>query len=109
MDFDKINKAMGNGNLLDLLLDQDNTTPIVMCLGNKVIAFEQVAVIPLDDVLYCILTPVEPLEGVAEDEAIVFRVDVDEKGEATLEVESDKDTAVAVFDRYYEMLDEEGE
>ena len=71
MDFDKINKAMGNGNLLDLLLDQDNTTPIVMCLDNKVIAFEQVAVIPLDDVLYCILTPVEPLEGVAEDEVIL--------------------------------------
>ena len=107
MDFNNINNPMGDVDLLDMILDPENDTPIVMVVDNKVVAFRQVAVIPLNEMLYCILTPVEPLEGVAEDEAIVFRLVVDENGKASLEIESDEPTAVAVFDRYYEMLDEE--
>ena len=109
MDFNNINNPMGDVDLLDMILDPENDTPIVMVVDNKVVAFQQVAVIPLNEMLYCILTPVEPLEGVEEDEAIVFRLVVDENGKASLEIESDEPTAVAVFDRYYEMLDEEEE
>lgn len=99
-------------NLLDVLLDEDNTAPIYMRdESGRQLKFEQVAVIPYgEDDLYCILKPITKLPGIADDEAIVFKVEEDENGEAILRVEDKEDVAIAVFDQYYDLIeDAEGE
>lgn len=45
------------------------------------------------------------MEGVADDEAIVFAVKQDKDGESVLEIETDEPTAIKVFDEYYNLLD----
>ena len=94
-------------NILDILLDEDNEDPITLYDGNdKAVKFDQVAIIPMGDTLYAILKPIDEVEGVADDEAIVFHVNEDE-GEPFLEVETDEPTAILVFDEYYKLLDKE--
>lgn len=95
-------------DVLDILLDENNTDPITMFNDkNEPIDFEQVAVIPYGDGdLYCILRPITKLNGVADNEAIVFKVHVDEGGLSYLLVETDESIAIAIFDKYYELLEE---
>ena len=98
-------------DLLDVLLDKDNKEPIVlMDEKGRQIAFEQVAIIPYDikeeRFLYCVLKPIDQVDGVAEDEAIVFVVDQDKTGNTILRVEEDEERAIAVFDKYYDLLEE---
>ena len=68
------------------------------------------AVIPLDredeeQDLYCVLKPLDKLEGIADDEAIVFAVDFDDDYNAfSVHVEEDNVIAQKVFDKYYELL-----
>ncbi len=94
-------------DIYDVLLDEENKDPIVLVDGNgRKTAFEQIAVIPYNEKLYCILKPVDKIENVADDEAIVFFVD--EKGdENVLEVETDEITAMEVFEQYYDLLGKE--
>lgn len=96
-------------DLLDVLLDETNTAPIFMCDSNgRQLEFEQVAVIPYgDDDLYCILKPITKIEGIGDDEAIVFKVDTDENGEANLKVEANERMDIEIFDRYYTLLEED--
>lgn len=95
-------------DLLDVLLDENNTAPIYMYDENgRQLQFEQVAVIPYgDDDLYAILKPITKLDGIADDEAIVFKVEEDDKGEAVLRVEDKEEIAIAIFDQYYNLLEE---
>lgn len=96
-------------DLLDILLDQDNHEPIVLMDDDgKEVAFEQVAIIPHDvdgaKKLYAILKPLDKMEGINDDEAIVFFVDEDDEGNTLLRVEEDETTAIEVFDEYYKLL-----
>ncbi len=98
-------------DLLDVLLDQDNKEPIVlMDETGKQMAFEQVAVIPYEvrkeKRLYCVLKPLDKIEGIADDEAIVFLVDTDDEGNSVIKIEEDEEVAIAVFDKYYDLLEE---
>ena len=95
-------------DLLDVLLDQDNKEPIVLMDENgKQMTFEQVAVIPYgEDDLYAILKPITKIDGVGDDEAIVFKVDEDDDGEAILKVEDKEEIAIAIFDQYYNLVEE---
>lgn len=94
-------------NVLDVLLDEDNDQPITLYDENdKAVKFDQVAIIPMDEQLYAILKPIDEMEGVADDEAIVFLVEEDEDGDAELVVETDEAKAIKVFDEYYKLLDE---
>ena len=98
-------------DLLDVLLDQDNKEPIVLMDENgKELTFEQVAVIPhevkKENRLYCVLKPLDKIEGIGDDEAIVFLVDTDEEGNSIIRVEEDEEVAIAVFDTYYDLLEE---
>ncbi len=95
-------------SILDILLDEDNEDPITLYDENdKAIRFDQVAIIPLDEKLYAILKPIDEMENVADDEAIVFVVNEDENGESILEIETDEPTAIKVFDEYYKLLDKQ--
>ena len=96
-------------SILDVLIDEDNEDPITLYDENdKAIKFDQVAIIPMDDKLYAILKPIDEMEGVADDEAIVFYINEDGNGDATLEIETDEPVAMRVFDEYYKLLDKEG-
>jgi uncharacterized protein YrzB (UPF0473 family) len=98
-------------DLLDVLLDQDNKEPIVlMSEDGKQMTFEQVAVIPYEvrkeKRLYCVLKPLDKIDGIADDEAIVFLVDTDDEGNSIIRIEEDEEVAIAVFDKYYDLLEE---
>lgn len=104
-------KQVEEVDLLDVLLDENNKEPIVfMDEQGKRLTFEQVAVIPYDvrkeTRLYCVLKPIDKIDGVNEDEAIVFLVDTDEDGNSVIKVEEDEEIAIAVFDKYYDLLEE---
>ena len=60
---------------IEKIYDENNIENIVMFnqLGREV-AFEQIALIPYLDSDYVILRPVIPIEGVGEDEGLVFRI-----------------------------------
>ena len=92
-------------DLVDILLDENNTSPIVLVDQNgKKLTFDQIAVIPLDDKLYCILKPLDKIDSVAEDEAIVFYVDMPDDGEPRIFVELDNNKRIQVFEQYYALL-----
>lgn len=97
-------------DIIDILLDADNKDPILLTdeKGNK-IAFEQVAVIPYDQKIYCILKPIDHIDNVEDDEAIVFYVEEDLYGgnAPVLRVEADELKAIDVFEKYYDLLDSE--
>lgn len=93
-------------DIYDILLDEKNKNPIVFVDGNgRKIAFEQIAVIPYNEKLYCILKPIDKIKGIADDEAVVFYVD-EEGSEPTLKAETDDLLAMEVFEEYYNLLDE---
>lgn len=92
-------------DLLDILLDKDNKKPIVLRDKNgREMCFEQVAVVPYNNALYCILKPLDAIEGIRDDEAIVFICDTDENGNTVVKIVLDEEVAIAVFEQYYVLL-----
>ena len=75
--------------------------------NDKEVKFDQVAIIPLDEDIYAILKPIDEMENVADDEALVFLVQEDEDGDAVLVIETDESKAMRAFDEYYRLLDEQ--
>lgn len=95
-------------NAIERLLDENDLGTIVLYDENdKEVEFEQIAIIPLENEVYAILKPVLEMEGVADDEAIVFLLDADEESEDVLSVVEDDAIIDAVFDAYYKLLDED--
>lgn len=96
-------------NLLDVLWDPDNKEPVTMIdeYGNQ-IEFEQVATIPYEkgdtSTTYCILKPLDEMEGVADDECIIFRVGVDKNNNTIVTMEEDEKIAREVYEIYLGML-----
>ena len=94
-------------NLLDVLLDEDNDDPITVYDENdKPVRFDQVAIIPFKEKLNAILKPIDEMEGVEDDEVIVFLIEETEDGDAELVIETDEPTAMKVYDEYLKLLDE---
>lgn len=95
-------------NPIDKIFDENNDENIILYNEeNEAIEFEQIALVPLGDDTYVILRPVLEMDGIAEDEALVFAIEnID--GENALVTEEDEDVIDAVFDVYYEMLEEAG-
>jgi len=92
------------------LLDPENSDPIVLFDENeKPVSFEQIALIPYQEKLYAILKPIEKMDGVADDEAIVFSFEEDDASEDQLLVVEENDTIIdEVFAIYNKLLDEQG-
>ena len=111
---DRINEAAAEAakeaekvDILDVLLDEDNAEPIVLTdESGKRYTFEQIAVSPHNDKVYAVLKPVEKIDGINDDEAVVFYVDERPTG-SVLMVETDEKVAIDVFDEYYNLLDAE--
>lgn len=93
---------------IDMLLDETNTENIKLYNeDNQEVEFEQIALVPIENKTYAILKPVEAMEGIAEDEALVFVIDeIDD--EDCLVIVEDETIVDKVFEEYYKMLKEEG-
>ena len=97
-------------DLMEVLLDGDDKEPIqLQDVNGNIISFEQVATIPLEvrreKRIYCVLKPLDKIEGIDDDEALVFRVDVDENGDTMVRLEEDMEIASEVFEKYYQLLE----
>ncbi len=93
-------------SLTNMLFDSNNKESIVLVNeNNEEVKFAQVAIIPLNKKIYAILKPIDKVENIAEDEAIVFRVEFDDEGEAMLAVEPDDKIAEKVFDEFNKEVD----
>lgn len=99
-------------DLLDVLLDRDNCDTILLQdESGKTLEFEQVCVIPYDvegqdRILYVVLKPLDKIDGIEEDEAVVFKADTDKYGNTVLKLEEDEERAIDVFNKYYDLLEE---
>ena len=91
--------------VLQKLLDEENSDNITLFdeEGSE-LEFEQVAIIPLGDALYAILKPVVLMEGMADDEALVFLIDEEEEMVSLI---VDEEIGAAVFEEYYKLFDDE--
>ena len=97
-----------NKNPLEMILDEEcNDNIVLFDEDGESTEFEQIAVIPLDDQLYCILRPVDMPE-LDEDEASVFSISEDED-EGMIDLVEDDDIIDEVYKLYYTLLDEDEE
>jgi len=93
---------------IDMLLDENNTENIKLYNEeNQEVEFEQIALVPIENKTYAILKPVQTMEGIAEDEALVFVIDEIDDEDCLVIVEDDA-VVDQVFEEYYKMLKEEG-
>lgn len=95
-------------NELDKIFDEENDEPVYLYDENdNKVAFDQVAVIPLNDDVFVILKPIEPMDDVGEDEALVFEICEDDEGEEFIQLVVDEDVVDEVFAEYYKLLEED--
>ena len=93
--------------LLDKIFDEENNESLVLVSEDgEEVAFEQIALVPNNGSLYIILKPVQPMEGVSEDEGLVFLINEDMK---RFEIVVDEEIIDRVFDVYDALLEAEGE
>ena len=90
----------------EFVVDEDNEETLVLAgPDGEEIEFVEIAGIALGDKYYCILQPVELLEGMQEDEALVFEVTQGEEDD-NFQLVLDDDIIDQVFDEYERLLDE---
>ena len=93
-------------SVVDMLLDPDNESPVTLINEKEeLIELDQIAVIPIKDRLYAILKPITKIEGVEDNEALVFHIDVEED---TVEIVNNVKLIDKVFEYYYALLKKEG-
>ena len=92
-------------DIFSALLDENNNNNVVLYdEKDQAVEFEQIAIVPIEENIYAILKPVTKVEGVEDDQAIVFKL-VQENEEENLIVESDDKIVDQVFDVYYDLLE----
>lgn len=94
-------------NAIDALFDENNSDNIVLYNEKEEpVEFEQVAIIPLDEVVYAILKPTAKIDGVKDDEAFAFEIIASDNDESLRLVEDEK-IIDKVFEEYNKLVDEE--
>lgn len=86
--------------------EEDEDIITLLTASGEEVDFVEIAGIAYKGNFYAILQPVELLEGMEEDEALVFKVTRGEDGEDKFEIELDDDVIDAVFKEYNRLLDE---
>lgn len=98
---------MEEKSVFEKLLDpKDSSNIVIYDETNKAVEFEQVALIPVKEEVYVILKPVKKMEGVGEDEGLVFQLEEDEDGEENLILIDEDDVIDLVFAEYDKLLEE---
>ena len=85
--------------------EQDNIITLHTVDG-EAIDLVEIAGIAYGDGFYAILQPVELLEGMEEDEAVVFKVTHNEDGDDEFQLELDDGIVDAVLAEYNKLVDE---
>ncbi len=93
-------------NYNNLQQDDDDIVTLLSADGEE-IDFVEIAGIAYNGRFYAILQPVELLNGMEEDEALVFQVSRGADGEDKFEIETDERIIDAVFKIYGDLLDEQ--
>lgn len=97
---------MEEKSVIDKLFDENNNEVVVLRNENgEDVRFEQVATIPTKDTTYFILLPLDKIEGVGENEGLVFEILKREEDEV-LSLVTDGDTIDKVFAVYDELVDD---
>lgn len=86
-------------NATDFSEEDDGVVTLFSANGEE-IDFIEIAGIAYKGEFYAILQPVELLEGMDDDEALVFKVTRDEEGKDKFEIEFDEAIIDAVFAEY---------
>ena len=87
--------------------DEENDDIITLTSADgEEIDFVEIAGIAYKGNFYAILQPVELLENMDDDEALVFKVTRSISGEDNFEIELDDEIIDAVFEQYNILLDE---
>lgn len=96
-----------DSEVLHILMDPNNNEDVELGTeGQPKTKFEQEYVCAYEGKLYCILKPLDKIENVKDDEAIVFVVDENEDaGKHQLKIVEDDVIADKIFDFYYKDLD----
>lgn len=94
-------------NMFDILMDDESDENVILYdKDNNKVEFAQVALISLDDKgYYAILKPISKINGVEEDEALVFKL-VEEDDYKDIVLCQDIDIINQVFDLYYQYEEE---
>ena len=95
----------GETPLLNRILDPDDKEPIVLDSAVGPIEFEQIAYIPYQECVYVVMHNLTPMEGIGEEECMIFRY-VQDDGEENLLLEDDEDIANAVYEVYLSLFDD---
>ncbi len=91
--------------LLDKIYDENNSDVLVLFNENgEEISFEQIALIPDGEIVYLIVKPVTPIEGLGKDEGLVFQIN---EGLRRFELVTDEEIIDKVFDVYDKLTEEE--
>lgn len=90
----------------DELFDDDDDIVTLLSANGEEIDFVEVAGIAYRGNFYAILQPVELLDGMEDDEALVFRVTRGKDGEDSFSIVLEDGVIDAVFEEYYKLLDE---
>ena len=110
-ELDEIMKESGvelTENPIDALYDEDNNDAIYLYSENgEIIGFEQIALIPQKSSTYAILKPIKPMEGVGEDEGLVFEIKSDSEGKEYLALVVEEKIIDDVFAVYDELCEAE--
>ena len=85
------------------LLSENNNQNIFLEFNDVAIEFEQVALIYVRNNTYTILRPVTVLDGIDNDEGLVFLIDEDNSKIIFIE---DEEVIDDVYDVYFELLGE---
>ena len=91
---------------IEHMVEDDDDVVTLMAANGEEIDFIEIAGIAYRGNFYAILQPVELLEGLEEDEALVFKVARGKNGEDKFEIELDDTVIDAVFAEYNRLLDE---
>ncbi|MBQ9790289.1 MAG: DUF1292 domain-containing protein [Clostridia bacterium] len=90
---------------IDHMVNDDDDIVTLLADNGEEIDFIEVAGIAYRGNFYAVLQPVELLEGMEEDEALVFKVIRGKDGEDKFEIELDDAVIDAVFEEYNKLLD----
>ncbi|MGN1259396.1 MAG: DUF1292 domain-containing protein [Christensenellales bacterium] len=83
--------------------DDDDIVTLISEDGEEV-DFVEIAGIAYRGNFYAVLQPVELLEGMTDEEALVFKVTKGENGEDNFEIEIDETIINAVYEEYLKLL-----
>lgn len=102
-NLEKTDKNSVPDSINHLVHDDDDIVTLVSEDGEN-IDFVEVAGIAYGGNFYAILQPVELFDGMADDEALVFKVSKGSDGEDEFEIEINDSITKAVFDEYYKLI-----